>query len=115
MTKNQANGRTPDDVIAGLRVRGVPEQTLQALKDDINEDAPDFSHSCTSCGRFATSILRIKDEGELLYSAPEHIAYCYRDGRPHGICFDCFSAGRFGGLSDLELQYFRDCFSCYPK
>ena len=105
---------TPTELIERLRSAGVPAETLEVMERDLEEDAPEFRHSCVSCGRYSTSILGIEHEGELVYSAPSHMVYCYRDWKPHGLCADCFRAGSLDGFTATEIEYFRENFSNQP-
>jgi hypothetical protein len=101
---------TPDELLNSLQATGVADEIVSLLRMDLEGDDSGWGRRCRSCGRFSSSILEIRHEGEVVYSAPHHMAYVYRQLKPVGLCSDCFEAGRFSDFSAVEIDYFRETF-----
>lgn len=97
-------------LIDGLRASGLSDDALEAATAELEQDlAAAREHACAFCGRSSDTLL-LPPPDELADSFPSQWVYCYRGGRPYGLCDLCFRTGHYWGLSDLEISYFKESF-----
>ncbi len=97
-----------DALIEQLRANGFSDDVLGAVEHSMRADA---EHRCQSCGRSPSGVfMEIECDGEVAYASPSRLVYCYRGGRPFGLCDQCFHANRFDGFTPFEIAYFRESF-----
>ena len=92
------------------RASGLSEDTLATATAELEQGlAAARDHACAFGGLSSDTIL-LPQSDELADPFPSQWVYCYRGGKPHGLCDVCFRDGHYWGLSDLELAHFTESF-----
>jgi hypothetical protein len=97
-------------IIKELREQGTSECELEELRAELTQmRAISLDHACKFCGRASDPLLVPPPPG-MSNPCPERMVFCYRNGKPLGICDLCFSTGNYSGLTELEIKYFSESF-----